>query len=300
MESLLGLFFNRINGSQENIASESLVYILNKSETAKNSILKYLRTEAEIEVEIERFYSQEKGENNERPDIIGKNREGQERLIIETKFWASLTMNQPNTYLSRLKNIQSVLLFICPASRVGSLYIELKNRIPMEFTPQYLDRHNCIKFPQEKCIIVRSWKDILENIKKSLLTFDEKIILSDLDQLIGYCDKIDETSFLPASEKDFDPSIGRRIISYYHLIDHIIVELEKRKLVTKKYSKGSRKYGIASYFGFQGIGYGLNLNFEYWSKNADTPFWLIIADEQLETNNWKMSEILKQDRKSVV
>ena len=38
MESLLGQFYNRIKGSQEDIASESLTYILKKSASARQAI----------------------------------------------------------------------------------------------------------------------------------------------------------------------------------------------------------------------------------------------------------------------
>jgi hypothetical protein len=38
MESLLGQFYTRIKGSQEDIASESLTYILQRSVKAKNTI----------------------------------------------------------------------------------------------------------------------------------------------------------------------------------------------------------------------------------------------------------------------
>ena len=54
-----------------------------------------------------------------------------EILIIEAKFWASLTENQPISYLKRLKE-NSILLFVCPTLRKNSLFVELKKKLTDE------------------------------------------------------------------------------------------------------------------------------------------------------------------------
>ena len=78
------------------------------------------------------FKTQVTGENNERPDIIGMNEKRNEILIIEAKFWAYLTENQPVEYIKRLQNSNynglKVLTFICPDQRISSLKSELKRR----------------------------------------------------------------------------------------------------------------------------------------------------------------------------
>ena len=47
-------------------------------------------------------------------------------ILCEAKFYAGLTINQPNTYLDRLKKENGLgLVFICPAARKITLWSKL-------------------------------------------------------------------------------------------------------------------------------------------------------------------------------
>ena len=48
------------------------------------------------------FRTQVTGDDATRPDLVGKDQAGREVLLIEAKFWAGLTENQPVSYLERL------------------------------------------------------------------------------------------------------------------------------------------------------------------------------------------------------
>ena len=52
--------------------------------------------------EIGQVRTQPTGKEGERPDLAGVDREGRECVLIEAKFWAGLTSNQPVAYLKRL------------------------------------------------------------------------------------------------------------------------------------------------------------------------------------------------------
>ena len=117
MQSLLGQFYNRIKGSQEDIASESLAYILKKSIRARQTINQIVNLNTGLKFSDLSYKTQNVGDKLERPDISGINENGEEVLLIEAKFWASLTSNQPNEYLNRLTD-NSILIFLVPSLRL--------------------------------------------------------------------------------------------------------------------------------------------------------------------------------------
>ena len=111
MASLLGQFYNKIRGSQEDIASEGLAYILQRSESARIALRKIIKLESGLDFDDINYTTQNVGEKLERTDISGYDFDNREVIILEAKFWASLTDNQPIGYLERLSE-NSILVFI--------------------------------------------------------------------------------------------------------------------------------------------------------------------------------------------
>ena len=57
------------------------------------------------------------------PDLVGNTQDGVQVLVVEAKFWAGLTANQPVTYLKRLPAERpGLLLFIAPEDRADNLW----------------------------------------------------------------------------------------------------------------------------------------------------------------------------------
>ena len=76
------------------------------------------------------------------PDLVGVNPDGKQIILLEAKFWAGLTDNQPVAYLKRLpKQIDSALVVIAPAKRIPMLWSELVSRCKTagEVDPVFLD-----------------------------------------------------------------------------------------------------------------------------------------------------------------
>ncbi|MYA41649.1 MAG: hypothetical protein F4Z31_07855 [Gemmatimonadetes bacterium] len=72
--------------------------------------------------------TQATGEDGGRPDLVGFDEHGAERLLIEAEFWAGLTENQTLSYLRRLASdggAPGALLFVEPAARLQPLWNEL-------------------------------------------------------------------------------------------------------------------------------------------------------------------------------
>ncbi len=127
--SLFAQILPMFTGQTERAATEALRHILVQSELAREALEQMLRT-AGVEVgSLTRFQTEASGDEGERVDLVCYDASGDERVLIEAKFWAGLTDNQPNTYLSRMpEDGYSVLLFVAPAQRIETLWPELRRR----------------------------------------------------------------------------------------------------------------------------------------------------------------------------
>ena len=299
MASLLGQFFTSIRGSQEDIASKGIAYILENSNSAKNVINNIIKNKTDLEYNNIRYITQSIGKNKERPDISGIDINGNEKIIIEAKFWASLTFNQPVEYLKRLKE-NTVLIFICPKLREFSLFDELIEKLS-EANILFEKNNNTIVVTENKFIFIIDWIYVLEKIKQSLLENNEINYASDVDQIIGFCEIVDNNTFLPIQEEDLSPSIARRINSYYDLIDKIydklVIEINARIKLNEK-SKGTLKstgqrFGYSKYFYIGNYCITLELHFIFWKTIADTPFWLTIREDWEKPQSYEFKNKLK-------
>jgi len=280
MQSLLGQFYNRIRGSQEDIASESLVYILKQSLESRKVVNQIVKANTNLMFSDLAYQTQNVGESLERPDISGKDETGKEVLLIEAKFWASLTRNQPNGYLKRLKE-NTVLMFLVPTLRTRTVFEEVKFRILQENEDLEIDTENLsmvIKSSQ-KHIIVKSWNEVLNSIKSKIEQTNNINLLSDLNQIIGLCETIDRNSFQPIIDEDLSPKIPKNINSYYEIVDKVVDELKNRNkdISTKGLVKTPQRYGYHRYFATKELGMNFALKLDLWEKCADTPFWLSIG-----------------------
>ncbi len=113
--SLFGHLVTRFATKPENLATESLTYILQKSPVARHAFVEFLRKNLKTNVPETLVFSQQVcGEDQSIPDLVGKSG-NDEVVIVESKFWAGLTSNQPVSYLERLpKTSEAVSAFYSP------------------------------------------------------------------------------------------------------------------------------------------------------------------------------------------
>lgn len=301
MQSLLGQFYSRIKGSQEDIASEGLAYILQRSKSARLGINRIIKSDCNLDFDDLSYVTQNIGEKLERPDISGYDNNGEEVLILEAKFWASLTENQPISYLMRLRK-NSALIFICPTLRVRPVFDELLKRvIAKQLNCKINSDNHSIVFENNVHLTVKTWNEILQTVKTHLVQDNEQLLISDIDQIIGLCDTIDSNAFLPIQSDDLSPKYAKRINSYYDLVDKVVDELKKRGLAeTSRLNATPQRYGYTRYFRISKFGVALNLNFDLWAKYADTPFWINIKDDLVsDKTKWIMTEQLRRHCRTV-
>ncbi len=128
-DSLFGHLASRLSSHPENIATEALNYVLDRSTVARRAFVQYAAQDGTDLPETLSFRTQETGDDVAIPDLVGLDREGRQVLLVEAKFWAGLTENQPVSYLKRLPSgIDGLLLFVAPATRFPTLWPELLRR----------------------------------------------------------------------------------------------------------------------------------------------------------------------------
>ena len=111
-------------------AVDALGHILSGSEAARRALSNVIADGGAVVGEIAQVRTQATGKEGARPDLAGFDRDGRERVLIEAKFWAGLTDNQPVAYLKRLPaNTPSALLFVAPAARLETLWNELRRTV---------------------------------------------------------------------------------------------------------------------------------------------------------------------------
>ena len=125
---------SRWSNRTEDIAVDALGFILSRSRAARTALRNIIETAVQDIGELTGAKTQVTGDDGARPDLVVFGRGGKERVIVEAKFWAELTENQPGTYLARLPddNAASALLFVAPEKRLESLWIELRRRMQYE------------------------------------------------------------------------------------------------------------------------------------------------------------------------
>lgn len=116
-QSLLSLIARGYAAGREDAATEALCFILSRSDSARDEFAKFVGGNGQP-LPIASFRTQELV-NGAFPDMACFDDDGNHVAFIESKFWASLTPNQPVSYWKALPDDRSAtLMFLAPASRI--------------------------------------------------------------------------------------------------------------------------------------------------------------------------------------
>ena len=107
----------------ENVVSAALEYMLSHHKSASRGLHSLVRKGCADFVQVERFLCQPQNQPEAHPDLVGRDGDGPVRLVIEAKFFAGLTEQQPNGYIALLpEKGPSVLLFLVPQRKLDTLW----------------------------------------------------------------------------------------------------------------------------------------------------------------------------------
>ena len=258
--SLLAHIASNFISQYENVANSGVCYLLNEYEVARKALQSIL----DIETPPLHYETEESTASHGRPDVTGKDADGNISVIIEGKFWANLTENQPNGYLQTLTDTGK-LLFLVPDKRKISMELELKNRMGGE----------------NNKVLVRSWHKFLELVEVENNKNHDSRLASDLNQLKALCQKMDVEGMPPLSVSDLDPMNGRLSTQFVDVIDMCREQLrEWPHAYFPGFKAVNTKYGYGFYFRGRSFGCLLYFSSERWFNNSknQTPIWLQLQD----------------------
>ncbi len=264
--SLLAHIASNFISEYENVANSSIAYLLNKYQQVRE-VLKHILGINDVP---KHYVTELSSEVNGRPDVTGLDEDGKKIIIIEGKFWANLTENQPNNYLKEISD-EGKILFLAPEKRVNSLKIEIQKRIGE---------------PNNK-VIVCSWKQFLSLVEIENNKNYNYYLASDLFQLNELCNKMDVEGMPPLSKSDLDPMHGKIASNFSDLIDEcnlLLREWEHSDFRNLKTTPS--KYGHGFYF--RGFNFGCYLHFDskkWFIRDNHTPIWLTIKNKDWKKSN---------------
>ncbi len=279
----------------ENLATDALAFVLSKSVTARRALVHFVSDAAVVIPPNLTFRTQARDENGTIPDIAGVDADGQERLLIEAKFWAGLTGNQPTEYLSRFAQPgDCLLLFVVPeARRIGlwqkvmGLCREKGMAAAVVNTPG--PQWDCARTSDHRFIGITSWRRLLDFIGGELHKAGEREAADDLSQLSDLCDQMDQEAFLPLTGGDLAPQIGRRVYQYCDLVDRVTGLLRADGTVVTQGLSTRRSRGVyGQYCKINGFGCCVSFDLRLWSRCGETPLWLEVLDTA-----WQASPLVR-------
>lgn len=294
---LLAHLYSHIRGSQEDIATLSLQYILSYSQDLNHAFTSLLYLSMNLPViHGLNYVCQSVGKKLERPDISGVNETGNEMVLCEAKFYAGLTENQPLAYLERLRNDKGHgLVFICPSMRKNVLWSQLLIRCNGCRILEIKDY--CADVDSIRMSII-TWNEIIEILKKTSAAHNN-IGSSDIDQLEGFCRQMDQEAFIPFAKEDFGSLTPRKEERYYQTIDALI-DVIKKDGILETSSKGvkatANRYGYSKSIRINGYWVTVNYDRKLWqnSNTVETPFWFTIRNSK-----WEQTDSLKKYLNSI-
>ncbi|MDE2837894.1 MAG: hypothetical protein OXL97_10385 [Chloroflexota bacterium] len=201
-DSLLAHLAWRFPGATEDIATEALCYILRKQEGARTALADLLRSGGANPEPMDSFDTQRVYQRSKKPDLVAFNGD-KEVLLVESKFWAWLTPNQPNGYLRLMMDDlpdARNLLFIAPEASQGWLWDELCRRAKnFNLTGKRTGGgvQSTVVGSGGHRMMLTTWDSLLERI--ALSGADED---GDLRQLVGLCAQMDDDAPRPSGNAE--------------------------------------------------------------------------------------------------
>jgi hypothetical protein len=268
---------------KENLATEALRFILSGNPALAEAFARLCISAGGEAKDIASFYTQEMHEDGSIPDMFCRDRDGQLVAIVENKFWAGLTDNQPLAYLRQLK-LGGVLLFVVPERRVQSVWIELMNRCK-EVEPITSDsgKHTAPRgrTSDGRILAVLDWMTVLASLDTAAQRANDHRAVSDIQQLMGLCRKMDAEAFLPITAEELtDLGMARRTMNFADLIHEVGEACIAQDIVKTRDVAGSRlvvthsDHGTGRYILIGGFGAWLGFDADIWLESGRTPFTL--------------------------
>lgn len=264
---------------KENLATEALAFILNRSPAARTALQRYLSSVVGDVPAIARVITQMAVGEESRPDILLFAESGEQHFgYIEVKFWAAFTEAQPVEYVKRLQNSGGgVLVVLAPERRLGTMRLEVIERLKAANLLSHCDDRTIVANSVRLGLL--SWTKLLTLLSDAV--GDDRPAKSDLDQLGGLVKRVEDEGFMPLMRAELDGrDVPRRIVSLGDLAQCIVTQAIADDLLSIRTSKRGRYqlapgwYSSGRYAKFQNAGCWIGLDHKLWSMFGRTPIWV--------------------------
>jgi hypothetical protein len=260
----------------EDAATEGLAYVLDRHPAVRQRFVELLRTiESRLPVDL-RFTTQHSvGEG--RADMAGRSG-GALRVLVENKFGAALTGNQPNGYLAALRETPgaTLLLFIAPGPRKEWLWQELIGRVKeqapvpaVEHVVEFVGAQGTVR------LALIDWPTLFTRLRDGLT---EPAATTDLTQLVGLCRAVDERAWRPFEAEELsDQRVPQRMAHYLEVVRDSLARATP-DVLSQPNRSDHHGWGWCGYkFQFTGAnapGAWLGFSLWRWRENGISPIWL--------------------------
>ena len=279
------VFSHGVGLKPEDATTEAVVYVLNRSEAVRRRLHEFVNSMTGLQLaSVERYETQVQQGEKQRPDIVGYSATNQQVLLIENKFWADLTANQPVAYLSVLESGEpGLVLFVCPSTRLDLLWKYLLDRVhgaglvdgmTVDST-QSSDPRRILLQGGNHALGCISWSRILLVLQQAAQDAYDMPTVGNLKQISGLVAQVDvDNPFLPLRDGDLVQSQGRIFLSLkdidkklrLRIVSSGVQYYQKRSDNTWIYCKE----GKIQWF-------DICLNIEMWARWGCSPFWVVIG-----------------------
>ena len=204
MSVLAHIVLNSDNVAPEPAATKAFAFILNSDHEAATRFVRRVCEELGLgPFELGRIAGQPHSDDG-RPDLVIHDAEHRPRLVLEFKFRARLTENQPVGYLNLLpEEEQAALLFVVPEQRVEAVWTELRDvcadagvNLVEEPDAQALTFARLGSRDSLHILAITSWEHVLDELLQGVGGADTR---SDIVQLQGLTRQVTRRFMMPTT-----------------------------------------------------------------------------------------------------
>ena len=298
-DTLLAYLVSSFPGNTENIATEALCHIFDHSDACGVALNDVIQSGVRGLNAITSVRTQVTHADGTIPDLVGFDETNTERVLVEVKFWAELTPNQPNGYISRLPDDgPALVMFLVPEERVQFLWPLLQGRMCQEFDPllETQSERRCVRIGDtQKHLMIVSWGSLLDSMAARSRDYAEDGVETEIRQLRSLATYADAGAFKPIRRgEEFGADSEMRLRQYKRLIDASTERGIEQEWASRKGLRATpRKYGYGRYVRLHGTIVWFGVNFELFERTGETPLWV---DMRIQEGNVHLQDMPSQKR----
>ena len=279
-DTLLAYLVSSFPGNTENIATEALRHILDRSDACMEALNDIVQSGVQGVRPITTVKSQVIRADGTLPDLVGYDESGSARVLLEVKFWAALTRNQPNAYVKRLPcDGPAVVMFPAPEKRIQSLWPQLQGLLAGEFG--HLEENNserkCLRVGDtQKHLMIASWGGLLDSLAARSRDYSESGFETEIRQLRSLAKYADEGALKTIRRGE---EFGADAVAQFRLYKQLIDAATEKGVELGWASRNGlnaqrRECGDGRYIKLGGLVVWFGVNVEQFEKVGDTPLWI--------------------------